>query len=266
MDLSLSPGHATDLLFHRDAGIVTSYTDFLCIRTPSNPTFWWGNYLLLATPPTPADVLRWDMLFRQLISNHQVQSTHRAYRWLGGIGAANQFVERGFALTRDDCLTCSRFIAPQHVTDGIEIRNYRDDDWDAAIALQVLCREAHHDEHGSLAFRRPQFELYRRMESAGKGARFGAFIGDLLVADLGIYVDGQLGRYNNVSTHPAFRRRGIAAKLVYEAGRMATQRFNLTQCVIVTEADGPNRIYRRLGFTPVDSTYSLLREASIATK
>ena len=190
---------------------------------------------------------------------------HRAYRWLGGLGGADQFVEGGFALTRDECLTCSQRIAPRYDADMVEIRTYRDLDWESAIVLQVLCREAHHDEHGALAFRRAQFKLYREMESKGEGARFGAFIGGKLVADLGIYVHDRIGRYNNVSTHPAFRRRGIAAKLVYEAGNIARRRFNLEQCVIVTAADAPNRIYRRLGFKPVDSTYSLLRVADSPT-
>ena len=47
------------------------------------------------------------------------------------------------------------------------------------------------------------------------------------MADLGIYFEDDLGRYQNVTTHEDFRRQGICATLVYEAGQYAIKNWKL---------------------------------------
>lgn len=46
-----SLGYRTDLLFPRFDGEVIDRGDYTVIRTPSNPTFYWGNFLLFDQPP-----------------------------------------------------------------------------------------------------------------------------------------------------------------------------------------------------------------------
>ena len=48
MDLSQSLVDATAMIFHRFEGVVRDRGNYLCITTPGNPTFYWGNYLLFA--------------------------------------------------------------------------------------------------------------------------------------------------------------------------------------------------------------------------
>ena len=50
-----SLGYRTDLFFSRLSGEVTDNGEYLCIRTPSNPTYWWGNYLLFKRAPRLGD-------------------------------------------------------------------------------------------------------------------------------------------------------------------------------------------------------------------
>jgi len=70
-----------------------------------------------------------------------------------------------------------------------------------------------------------------------------------LIADLGIFCNAELGRYQSVQTHPEFRRRGIAGALVYNAAFYALDRFNLETLVIVAEKDSPAmRLYQSIGF------------------
>src|SRR3954453_9152016 len=38
---------------------VTDRGDHLVVETPTNPSFYWGNFLLLAEPPTPGTAGRW---------------------------------------------------------------------------------------------------------------------------------------------------------------------------------------------------------------
>src|SRR5688572_9439914 len=44
----------TDLFVAAFDGEVEDRGDFLVVRTPTNPDFWWGNFLLLREPPVAA--------------------------------------------------------------------------------------------------------------------------------------------------------------------------------------------------------------------
>ena len=49
--------------------------DHLVVRSPHNPTFWWGNFLLLERAPTNADVPRWIDRFQSTFPD----ALHRAF-------------------------------------------------------------------------------------------------------------------------------------------------------------------------------------------
>ncbi len=60
-----SPGYATDLaLLAREGGEVDDRGDHLVVRTPANPTFHWGNCLLLRSAPEPGTLADWLEVFR----------------------------------------------------------------------------------------------------------------------------------------------------------------------------------------------------------
>jgi predicted GNAT family acetyltransferase len=98
------------------------------------------------------------------------------------------------------------------------------------------------------------------MEQAGLGHWYGAFLGGKMVADLGVFHDRRgLGRYQSVETHPDFRSRGIAGRLVYDAGLQAMLEHGLHTLVIITDADSsPSRIYASVGFVPMEKNVGLL--------
>ena len=96
------------------------------------------------------------------------------------------------------------------------------------------------------------------MSEAGLGHWYGAYLGDKLVADLGIFCDDRLGRYQSVGTDPLYRKRGICGTLVFRAGEMATEEFALEN--LVMEADPgyhAARIYESVGFEVCEENYSL---------
>src|SRR3954467_15900978 len=43
---------------------VADHGDYLVVETPTNPSFYWGNFLLLAQPPTSGTAGRWLDAFR----------------------------------------------------------------------------------------------------------------------------------------------------------------------------------------------------------
>jgi len=55
-----SLGFRTDVALRVLEGAnVTDRGDYLVIRTPDNPDFWWGNFLLLADLPGPGQTGAW---------------------------------------------------------------------------------------------------------------------------------------------------------------------------------------------------------------
>ena len=135
-----------------------------------------------------------------------------------------------------------------------------DDEWLAATENQIRCRDDEHGEAGYRVFKEAEMRRYRAMAQAGRGAWFGAFLDGTLVADLGIYCDGGLGRFQTVETHPAFRRRGLAGSLVFQAARHALGPMRMETLVLVADADSPaERLYRSVGFLPTEYQVALER-------
>lgn len=247
-----SLGYRTDLIFPAFDGVIIDRGNYLVIRTPSNPTFYWGNFLLFDHPPQEGDYSRWRDLFAKEIGTPP-QVEHQAFGWdttINEMGIIQPFLESGFLLEHSAVLTAQRDHLTPKSSSGVTLRPLlSEDDWNQSIENQVICREPRFSESAYRIFRQRQVKRYRAMVAHGLGAWFGAFSGSRLVADLGIFCDGELGRYQAVQTHPEFRRRGIAGALVYKAAFYALDHFNLETLVIVAEADSPaEHLYRSLGF------------------
>jgi GNAT superfamily N-acetyltransferase len=247
-----SLGYRTDLIFASFDGLIIDRGDYLVIQTPSNPNYYWGNFLLFAQPPAPGDFTLWRNRFAAEIGTPP-EVRHQAFGWDSAQGVAGDvepFLSAGFRLTQSDVLVAGEVSPPPNPPSDVTARPLQsEEEWRMAMENQVRCREPSHGEAEYRHFRRRQMARYRSMSEAGLGSWYGAFLGSLLVADLGIYHDGELGRYQSVSTHPAHRRRGIASKLVYTAAQHAREQFGIDKLVIVADRDSDaGRLYRSLGF------------------
>jgi len=258
-----SLGYRTDLIFPAFDGEIIDRGDYLAVRSPLNPTFYWGNFLLFAKPPQEGDFEKWRELFGRDIGAPP-KVTHLAFGWdspQGDSGLIEPFLQAGFGVERSVVLTATQPRPPARPSSEVTIRVLNTDaDWAQAVELQVLGREPGHEEAGYREFKERARDRYRSMEAAGLGHWYGAFIGDRLVADLGVFHDGRgLGRYQAVETHPDFRRRGIAGTLVYEAGRRAIVEHGLQTLVIIADEDGdPSRLYQAVGFAPTEKDVGVL--------
>lgn len=256
----------TDLIFPAFDGEILDRGTYLVVRTPSNPTFYWGNFLLFDRPPAHGDEQRWPRLFAEEIGvPPRIQ--HQAFGWdspEGGLGAAQSFVAGGFALLHSSVLTASKVAPPPHVATDLVVRPlHSEEDWRLATENQIRCREPEHDEAGYRVFKEAQMKRYRAMAEAGWGEWFGAFLGGVLVADLGIYRSGELGRFQSVETHPDHRRRGYAGTLISHAARHGLGSMGLKTLVLVAEAGSEaDRLYRSIGFRQVERGVALERWGS----
>ncbi|NQY99868.1 MAG: GNAT family N-acetyltransferase [Bdellovibrionales bacterium] len=126
------------------------------------------------------------------------------------------------------------------------------------IELQTLCSDPKYFNDYYEAFKREQVAQYRAMAKAGKGAWFGAFLGEKLVGDLGVYFEQEIARYQNVGTHPDHKRRGICGTIVYLAGCQALREFGVETLVMEADPDyHAARIYESVGFAKSEINYSL---------
>jgi len=247
-----SLGYRTDLFFPSFDGEINDRGAYLVIRTPTNPTFYWGNFLLFPKPPQEGDFEEWRYLFAQEIGTPPV-TEHQVFAWdspEGEEGVIHPFLSAGFRLNRSVVLISNKPCRPARFSSLVNVRNLTtESDWEQAIENQVVCRDAEFEEHEYRIFKKQQMERYRRMASSGHGDWYGAFIEQKLVADLGIFHQDGIGRFQSVETHPNFRRQGIAGTLIYKAAHQAKRKYDLHTLVIVAEqGSSPARLYETLGY------------------
>jgi ribosomal protein S18 acetylase RimI-like enzyme len=256
-----SLGYRTDLIFPRFDGQILDRADYLVIRTPSNPTYYWGNFLLFADPPRQGDLGRWKALFaREIGLPPQVQ--HFAFGWDtvdGETGLVQPFLDEGFNLGQAFVLTAGRVNPPPKPNQEVVIRPLTEDwEWLQAEQNQVLCRQAGHSQAEFQRFKRDQMQRFRRMTHAGLGQWFGAFLEGQLVADLGVFAEGPLGRFQDVGTHPDYRRRGICGTLVHQASLYAFEKMKVETLVMVADEHYfAAKIYESVGFQPLEHQVGL---------
>jgi GNAT superfamily N-acetyltransferase len=259
-----SLGFQTDLMVRGLEGSeVIDHPDYLTVRSPANPEFWWGNFLLLPARAADGPAAPWLELF-------QAEFPDAAHLALGLDGTGDPgsgldgFAAAGLELTRDTVLTAEALRAPpQPNRDAVYRPLAGDSDWQQAVELQATTDAA----EGGLAsrtFTEARYAARRRAAEAGHGAWFGAFRDGELVAQLGIFaVGGRLARYQDVGTHPAARRQGLAGTLVWQAGQYALGQLGASTLVILADpGEAAIRIYRSVGFTDREIQLSMQRAPS----
>jgi GNAT superfamily N-acetyltransferase len=258
-----APGLRTDLdLLELQGSTVIDHGDHLVVRTEANPTFWWGNFVLVYGAARAADVDHWVSVFER----EHPDATHRAIAFTeaGGDGAA--WAERGWDVETDVDLASTTLPSGAGAPDGIHVRELvGDDDWEQSA--EVGGSDAPADRRdGRLEFERRRAAARRELVESGRARWFGAFDGDRLVSNLGIVRLGDLARYQDVVTLAGHRRRGIAGALVRTAGRWALEDRSVTRLVIVADLDGPARgLYERAGFVEVARHMAVSRTADDAS-
>lgn len=245
-----SLGYRTDLrLLEMTGSEIEDRGTHLVVRTPANPTYFWGNFLLLKQLPVPGGE-------REVIAAFHTEFPLAEHVSIGVDGtedvteAVQPFVEAGLEVESGVVLTTGALVEPRPVADDVVVRALEsDDDWERRARL------SHHlwsqtDEDTFMTYARRKNDQERGLVARGLGQRYGAFVGDELVSTAAIFVThAGIARYQSVETHPDHRRRGLAAAVVHAAGEHALAAYGIEVLVIVADHDGDAiRVYRRLGF------------------
>ena len=250
-----SLGYRTDLIFRKFDANIIERDDYIVILSPSHPNYFWGNFLLFKVPPSQGCMAEWEKVFAHEIESQQ-EVHHRAFGWdiaENNLGEHREFLDAGYTIDQSVVQTTNAVHKPPKYNSEIEIRPLRDDEWMDSLEIQVLCKPDHFQEHIYRAFRKHRMSRYREMRDAGLGNWFGAFLDGTLVADLGIFKDDDVGRFQNVTTHPDFRRRGICSTIIYETSQYAFEQLGIETLVIVADVDyHAKEIYTSVGFSATE--------------
>ncbi|MFY9934830.1 MAG: GNAT family N-acetyltransferase [Streptosporangiaceae bacterium] len=274
-----SLGLATDVALRVLEGAeVSDRGGYLVVRSPDNPDFWWGNFLILPGPPEPGSASAWLARFAAEFptAQHVALAVDAAYPDATGSGGAGSggpghavpvpaaisvpadFPAAGLEPERGIVLTAASVTPPPRPAEHAGIRPLESDaDWQASFDLAVRCFGA----EGSQEYLVRRNAARRRLIRAGRGVWFGAFGGGRLLAQLGVCDAGEgRVRYQDVETDPGARRRGLAGTLVWHAGLYARRVLGAATLVIVADPAGEAiRVYRSCGFADAETVLTFER-------
>ncbi len=251
-----SLGVRTDLALLRLGGsTVEDQGDHLVVRSPHNPTFWWGNFLLLPGAPPAEQTDRWLEVFTEAFPDAQ----HVAIGFDGVDGTVADvagFIDRGLSAETSAVMTATEVHEPPRPNRDADYRQLSsDDDWDQLVDLRMAVMDPAHDVEGYLTFNVAKVATIRSLVEGGHGGWFGAFEGGRLLSGMGLFraSDG-LARFQNVETRPEARGRGLAGTLVHHVSRYGFDELGARTLVMVADPDYlAIRIYRSVGFAETET-------------
>ncbi len=252
-------GYLSDAIFHSLDGEITDRGDYFLIRTPTNPTYFWGNFLLFKSPPSSESHEKWLQIHQEEFGP---KPRHIALGWDSDEkGDPSQFLKDGFELTDDIVLTLSGSSTQVRTNPELEIRRLAQDwEWQASIELQIAEGFPRVNDEDYRIFKTAQMANYRLNSERGHGDWWGAFLGDELVGDMGLYFDlsKKIARFQNVGTSIPHRRKRVCTTLLDTVVRQSLSKAE--QLVIVTEPSSvAETIYRSLGFQEHCFQFGLLK-------
>lgn len=255
----------SDLDMTAAIGNVEERDGALRAHRPKNPSYHWGNFLLLPRAPR-VDELE-DEVARARAIFDDTPCTHVHLRWDGDpLDDDTAALAVKLGMTKDEGLELAAkdLVALEHEA-AFEIRRLDTQRERARIAsLNALCDSA--EQGGAEAycvFKRHLRDEWWDLCAAGRAAWWGVFEGDELIAQCGLVdcKDG-LARFQSVETHPEQRRRRACSQLIAHVGRDALARGART-LLLGVDAEGPALgLYERLGFARGARQRSLILGAS----
>jgi GNAT superfamily N-acetyltransferase len=257
----------TDAIFHRRDGFIEEFPTHWVIRTPSNPSFWFGNYILFRNAPQPADLATWLGIHAAAFS---LTLNHITLGWdLPEPGEIQQFLDVGFRASHGISLSMSSYEGEVTINPNLQIRPLQTDaEWEAMVAQQIrIDSEDFHYPEDAGTFRRQQMVSSREMAQEGRGDWWGAFLGLELVGGMGLYFDEAqtIGRFQYVTTDSRHRRQRVCTTLLDHIVRYAFSTVDPEVLVISTDAEETNHAiptYRNFGFKDAMRSYAVTRLSS----
>lgn len=246
-------GHLTDFIFQKYDGKIEDKEDYLVIQTDSNPNYFWGNYVLFPDPPKAGDYKKWVRIFKEEFTNPSIY--HMCFSWdsiNGEKGHISEFEKAGFKFEISSVLSTNLVSPPPKLNKELKVQPiYEKSQFAQCIDAQTRGSSDKKMDLDWNEFYTKSMAKYSHLVSLGVGKWFAAIFNDKIVGSLGIFVEGEIARYQMVSTDPNFQRRGVCSTLVYESARYAFEHMKVKTLVMVADDNyHAGKIYESVGFKP----------------
>lgn len=242
------------LLLPASAEILDAGPEALAVVCDERPEFWFGNTLVLRHPPRPEDAPRLVAAWRAVFADRpEVQ--RMIWQWETPLDAPPPALSAPWTWSR----------SPVLALDAGPPRSLGSPRWPAAPArsqgeldavLGVLLSALAGDEREA-DFLRWRFAQYTPLLDARAGTWWAARDGAMAVGAAGIFAVGDLARFQNVVTRASHRRRGVCSDL---CGAMLADQAarHLGGRVVIVAEGAAERVYQRLGFTPIAAQWAAI--------
>lgn len=257
----------TDVFLASFDGVVEDLGYALALKTPSNPEFWWGNFIIYREPPDERSFQPGPGSWLYDQANHFPQSPVKLFAWDrpdGARGAAQAIPDLGLEIDTSAVLTATKATRPARFNPKVKVTplaTESDDDWqEATRALVVAFAPRRSGTMEALErFIARQMVRYRAIQRAGLGQWFVAKVDGRPAGALGFLRCDGIGRYQLVGTDPAFARQGVCSTMLYEVARQALEVEKLERMVIAADATyHATQVYEAAGFVPTETLIALL--------
>jgi ribosomal protein S18 acetylase RimI-like enzyme len=243
---------ATDVALRRAEGaVIDRMAGATIVRMPGDPTFRWGNFLLVPEAGDPAARL----------AEHAAVFPGAGFTTVGVDDAhavldEGAWLSAGFDIERLAVLTVAHAVSAPDT--GVRPL-VSEDDWAAEARIALELEDAPDAAH--VLFTRRRTAERRHAVGLGRAVWLGVESAGEIVATAGIADAGDgVARFQDVQTAVAHRRRGPASARVASGVRTASTAFGSALFVLVAERGGPAiGLYRRLGFREVETQLQLSR-------
>jgi GNAT superfamily N-acetyltransferase len=246
----------TELALIATRGRITDRGTYLVVETPDDPGYYHGNLVVFPAPPQRGEVASWLRTFDDELGGTP-EIKHVTFCWdgiTGDEGAGDELRDAGFQIDTHLVLAAESVDATPAV---LPIRVLAADEVLATADLAWQLGDRHDETYRRFLSRRAAW--HRDLVLRGLAKFYGAFDQAALVASLGLVRVLDVGRYQDVQTLDAYRRRGLARALLALAARDAFA-LGVERVVIVAEPDSPAaRLYARAGFHAIERTVSACR-------
>jgi GNAT superfamily N-acetyltransferase len=255
----ISPGWKTDLdILEMSGSKITDFGDHLVVRTPHNPNYHWGNCILVMDPGSAAEAEKWIHRYNEFFPDNQwvaiglPQMPANVEQWIG----------HGVTLEQLDVLSTDTLPKKQPLAAGYTARIFQEHDWETLTKRELAegLSEGGYEPSVIESFVLETNANRKQLVDSGRAAWFGAFFDDEMVANLGMVVCGETGRYQSVETNISHRRKGLASHLLGIAAIWSHERGCKNWVIVAQETNDAGRVYRRAGFSPDVSAVNAYRK------
>lgn len=233
----------------------------LALRTPSDPSFRWGNLLVLAAPVAPATLPVWEARFDAAFADVP-DVRHRTFAWTGADGALAELEAAGYDTDRNTVRLAGPgdVVPPGPGPAGLALAPVAtDEDWHAVLEMHM--DDPHGEDPDAYRLHRERRNaLYRRLASGEvpdlRGGWYLATLDGEPAGSMGVFIRGDLARFQFVHVARRHRRRGVATAMVRRVAREAFEQWGAARAAIMVDEGTPAEgIYARAGFGRVVERY-----------